>query len=134
MNRHYTTELGLVSVQVKRRRLLKNVERQNDIVDDRLDQKVENVFEGMISLIPQKYISRTKFSTSFLQKWTEDGYFSLKPALSFCAIVPDNSHIFTLTREGDLEGMIKHIQQGYASLTDCDSRGRTLLNVSIDNP
>lgn len=112
---------------------MKNAESQDDVSTNELDKKRINVFEGTVSLIPERDISCTKISTSFLQKWTEDCHFSLKPTLSFCAIIPDNSRIFVLAREGDLKGMINHIQQGHASLTDCDSRGRTLLNVSTGN-
>jgi hypothetical protein len=54
---------------------------------------------------------------------------SLKPTISFTAIIPDDSEIFALARGGDLQGIIKHVQQGHASLTDCDTKGRTLLNV-----
>lgn len=130
---NYVTELGLVSVQVKRRKLLKDAESQDDVLIDEVDRGIVNIFEGTVSLIPAREFSRTKISTSFLQKSTENGYFSLKPTLSFCAIIPENSQIFTLTREGDLEGIINHVQQGHASLTDCDSKGRTLLNVSSTN-
>lgn len=128
---HYVTELGLVFVQTKRRRLISNVEPQDAILADEADQGVIKVFEGTISLIAEREISRTKISTSFLQKSTANGYFSLKPTLTFCAIIPDTSPIFTLARKGNLAGIINHVQQGQASLTDCDSKGRTLLNVRV---
>lgn len=131
---NFTTELGLVSLQVKKRRILKSTKPRNDLVNQETDQQVENIFEGTISLIPEENVSKVKLSASFLQKWTENGCFSLKPTLSFCAIIPDDSRIFTLTSEGNLKGMINHIRQGHASLTDCDSRGRTLLNVGTSNP
>ena len=134
MNQNYATELGRVSVLVKRRRLFKNSEPRIDVLTDEIDQQVENVFEGTVSLIPERDVSRTKISASFVQKWTKNGHFSLKPSLSFCAVIPDNSHIFSLTSKGDLKGIINHIQHGHASLTDCDSKGRTLLNVSTCNP
>lgn len=134
MNQTFVTELGVFSLQLKRRRVLKSTESKSNLVNSETDQQVENVFEGTISLIPERGISRIKLSTAFLQKWTKHGYFSPQPTLSFCAIIPDDSRIFTLTSEGDLEGMINHIQQGHASLTDCDSKGRTLLNASQNNP
>lgn len=119
-------------MQVKRRRLLEKTEKQDDIVTDNVNYELVNIFEGTVNLIPNETISKTKISTSFWQKCTENGYFSLKPTLSFCAIIPENSHIFTLVREGDLEGLIRHVQQGHASLTDCDPEGRTLLNVRLE--
>ncbi len=115
-------------MQVKKRKLFQDAER-DDILTDEFDREIVDVFEGTINLIPASDFSRTKISTSFLQKSTVNGYMSLKPTLSFTAIIPDDSEIFTLTRRGDLQGIIDHVQQGHASLTDCDTKGRTLLNV-----
>lgn len=119
-----------MSVQVKRRRLLKNANQgETNILAGKPDQEVEDIFEGIVSFIPKKTDWRTKISTSFFQRLTKDGFFSLSPRLSFCAIIPDSSEIFVLVKDGDLKGIINHLQQGKASLSDCDSEGRTLLNV-----
>lgn len=64
-----------------------------------------------------------------MQRVTKDGFFSLKPRLSFCAIIPHNSEIFDLIRDDDLGGIIDHLQLGKAFLSDWDPEGRTLLNV-----
>ena len=96
---------------------------------DEMDLGLVSVFEGTVSLISERTTFKTKVSTSFQRKITRNGYFSLKSTLSFSAIIPDSSEIFTLVRTGDLEGIIKHVQQGQASLTNCDLKGRSLLNV-----
>lgn len=127
---NYVTNTGAVSVQVKRRRLINNADQgEDDILTRNVDEAVQEVFEGTVSFIPSRTTCRTKISTSFFQRSTNNGYFSLKPRLSFCAIIPDNSEIFALISNGDLEGIINHLQQGKGSLSDCDSEGRTLLNV-----
>jgi len=53
----------------------------------------------------------------------------LPPMLSFHAIIPGSSPIFAAIRQGDLEHLHKLLQDGQASLTDCDEDGRPLLQV-----
>lgn len=117
-------------VPCKKRKLLKNAgQGENDILTRKPDQEVEDVFEGTVSFISKRTDWRTKISASFIQRLTRDGFFSLSPRLSFCAIIPDHSEIFALVENGDLKGIINLLQQGKASQSDCDSEGRTLLNV-----
>lgn len=128
----YATTIGAISVQVKTRRLLKNANQiETNVLTGKSDQEVEDIFEGTVSFIPKKPDWRTKISTSFFQRSTKDGFFSFSPRLSFCAIIPDSSEIFALVSRGDLKGIINHLQQGKASLSDCDSKGRTLLNYAL---
>ena len=126
----YDTNVGAVFVQVKKRRLMGNADHsENNILIIKPDQEVEDIFEGTVNFITKRTDRQTKISTSFLQRVTKEGFFSLKPRLSFCAIIPDNSEIFALVESGDLKGIINHLQQRIASLSDCDPEGRTLLNV-----
>jgi hypothetical protein len=53
----------------------------------------------------------------------------LPPMLSFHAIIAGSSPIFAAIRQGDLERLHKLLQDGQASLTDCDEDGRPLLQV-----
>lgn len=127
---NYDTNVGAVFLQVKKRRLMGNADHaENNILIIKPDQEVEDIFEGTVSFIPKRADRQTKISTSFLQRVTKDGFFSLKPRLSFCSIIPDNSEIFALVEGGDLKGIIYHLKQRKAFLSDCDPEGRTLLNV-----
>lgn len=127
---NYDTDVGAVFVQVKKRRLMGNAKHgENNILIGKPEQEVEDIFEGTVSLIPKRTDRQTKISASFFQRVTKHGFFSLSPRLSFCAIIPDNSEIFALVENGDLKGIINHLQQGKTSLSDCDSEGRSLLNV-----
>lgn len=51
------------------------------------------------------------------------------PALSFRSIVPNNSAVFRIVQHGSIYELQKAISEGSASLGDCDSKGRPLLNV-----
>jgi hypothetical protein len=53
----------------------------------------------------------------------------LPPMLSFHAIIPGSSPVFAAVKQGDLERLHKLLQDGQASLTDCDEDGRPLLQV-----
>ena len=109
---------------------MKNADQgDNSILTKKPDQDAENIFEGTISFIRKRSDYGTKVFASFLQRSTQNGFFSVSPSLAFCAIIPDNSEIFALVEKGDLKGIITRLQQGKASLSDCDSKGRTLLNV-----
>ena len=109
---------------------MENADRgENNTLITKPDQEVEDIFEGIVSFIPKRTDRRTKISTSFFQRLSQDGFSSLSPRLSFCAIIPDNSEIFALVQCGDLKGIINHLQQGKPSFSDRDTEGRTLLNV-----
>ena len=51
--------------------------------------------------------------------------------LTFHAIVPDDSEVFRVVEGGSVRKLKKLLDSGTASLGDCDSMGRSLLNVSI---
>lgn len=53
------------------------------------------------------------------------------PVLSFRSIVPKTSDIFRIVQYGCVHDLQKALSEGSASLTDCDSKGRSLLNVRI---
>lgn len=127
---NYDTTVGSAFVHIKKRRLRENSDHgQNNTVNIKPDEEVEEIFEGRIDFIPKRTNRQIRISASFMQRVAKDGFFSLKPRLSFCAVIPYNSEIFDLVSCGDLKGIIDHIQQGKASLSDCDPEGRTLLNV-----
>lgn len=116
---NYDTPVGSIFVQVKKRRLMGNSDHgQNDTVNIKPDEEVEEIFESRVNFIPKRTDRQTRILASFMQRVTKDGFFSLKPRLSFCAIIPHNSEIFDLIRDNDLGGIIDHLQLGKAFLSD----------------
>ncbi len=53
------------------------------------------------------------------------------PTLTFRVMVPDDSEVFRVVKGGSVKKLKKLLQSGVASLGDCDSEGRSLLNVGL---
>jgi len=87
-------------------------------------------FEGTVSLRPKPGSSRKKLLLSFLQRLSSTGFTSLNPTLSFHALLPCDSEIFCAIELGDMTSMLGLLNDKEASLTDCDTEGRSLLSVS----
>jgi hypothetical protein len=51
------------------------------------------------------------------------------PTLSFRPSRPDDSPVFELAKYGSPHDLVLMIENGYASLNDCNTKGRSLLNV-----
>lgn len=74
---------------------------------------------------------KLKLSAAFYQRMlSEGGYFIIPPMLSVHVMIPDDSEIFRLIKDDNLQGVMKLLDQGRASLRDCDTKGRSLLSVS----
>ena len=57
------------------------------------------------------------------------------PMLTFRAMIPNDSEVFRVVKGGSVKKLKKLLSSGAASLGDCDSMGRSLLNVGIcQNP
>lgn len=54
---------------------------------------------------------------------------SLRPTVSFSAILPNGSEVFRKVKNGDLDGLRQMLAEGTASLSDCNERGNSLLTV-----
>ncbi len=96
--------------------------------DENMRNETIEVFEGNVTFIPNS-VPSTSVSVSFQQRLTHEGSLLGKPTISFSATLPDNSEVFLRVRNGDMEGLVKLLAEGAASLTDRDSKGRSLLNV-----
>lgn len=70
-----------------------------------------------------------KITATVLQNLTCNGYYSLKPTLSYHAMIPFESEVFVTVKTGNLLNLKHLLKEGKASLTDCDPHGRSLLNV-----
>ena len=53
------------------------------------------------------------------------------PTLTFRAMIPSDSEVFRVVEGGSTKRLQKLLSSGAASLGDCDSMGRSLLNVSL---
>ena len=91
---------------------------------------LEDYFLGKVTYIPDPSTFRTVMSLSFVQKRHIQRAHLLNFNISFRNMVPDESAVFQFIQVGDLDVLIGLFIKGLASLSDCDTKGRSLLNVS----
>jgi hypothetical protein len=95
------------------------------------DEEIIETFAGTMTLLPKTTGKNIKIRAFFTQKVATRGSFSFIPILSFHAVIPDDSRVFQLIEEGNLHELIGMLKDGLASLTDCDTQGRSLLWVKL---
>ena len=88
------------------------------------------VLEASFAFLPNN-IRNPRIAVVFQQRMSYEGSFLKKPALSISALLPDDSEVFRLIEEGDLNGLKRSLSLREAFLNDRDLEGRSLLNVSI---
>lgn len=90
------------------------------------------IIEGSITFVPNAP-KAIQVAVNFQQRELYEGSFLRKPVLSFSALLPYDSKVFSLIENGDLNSLVKMFTMREACLTDRDLDGRSLLNVSIGN-
>ncbi|KAF8248642.1 ankyrin [Wilcoxina mikolae CBS 423.85] len=92
------------------------------------------IFTGTLTITPNGNAtdgnSRLRLTASLQQKVECNGYYSLKPTLSFSAVLPLNSKVFELAKNGDVQGLLRLLSERKASLSDSDTAGRQLLHYA----
>ena len=99
--------------------------------EDEGPNNTAEVFVASITFIPKDARFGYKISSSFLQTLTADEALSRIPTLSFCRMIANDSQVFSLVREGELDGLLTLLEGRQATLTDCDEEGRSLLSASL---
>lgn len=97
-----------------------------------LDDAEEEYLLGTVSFMPNKRRSAKNFriQISIHQNVSSEGLMtSLRPTISFSAILPNNSEVFRKVESGDLDRLQQMLANGTAALSDCDERGNSLLVV-----
>ena len=95
-------------------------------------ESAEEAFAAKLLITPVSApISNFQIVVDVASKTYHDRTMYLAPILTFRAIVPDDSEVFRVVEGGSVRKLKKLLDSGKASLGDCDSMGRSLLNVSI---
>ncbi|KAL0256667.1 hypothetical protein SLS55_009063 [Diplodia seriata] len=98
--------------------------------DASMDEKILG-FAANLTFMSSRPEIRMKISACFYQRMLSEGsYLIIPPMLSVHVIVPDDSDIFKLIKNDDLRGVVELLEQGRASLRDCDTKGRSLLSYA----
>lgn len=130
IDRIYETDSGSVTI-CSRTRFLKNELCADGHKHEPNGEREEEAFEGIVTFLPTTSTSRTMITASFVQNVAKGRHYALPPTISFHAMIPDDSEVFRVCEKGELRELISLLNDGSASLTDCDTKGRSLLNVGI---
>ena len=94
-------------------------------------ESAEEAFAAKLHITPVSAPSSNfQIVVHVASKTYHDRTMYLTPTLTFRAIVPDGSEVFRVVEGGSVRKLKKLLDKGTASLGDCDSMGRSLLNVS----
>jgi hypothetical protein len=97
--------------------------------EDDAEDVVFESFSATVDYLPARSFPKTKISASFQQFMRFRSTVSMNPTLSFCAIIPNDAKIFDHIKQDDVSAVKSLIEQGEASISDCDPVGRSLLFV-----
>nr|RBQ85011.1 hypothetical protein FVER53263_08826 [Fusarium verticillioides] len=92
--------------------------------------KVNTFRDVVASIVFRPSNSPWMFSVSLSQGQLFDRSIQSIPRISVCRIVPNDSPVFTLVKQGSLKEFITMLQEGKASLRDHDEQGMPLLHYA----
>jgi hypothetical protein len=125
------TILGRIDVQFKEQWSLVHCNRLSDPSAD--EDPPEELVSARVILTPASRTGlRSQVTLEIAQALRKGNNILTTPTISFRSIVPYSSEIFDIVRYGSIIDLQKAIGKGKASTTDCDPKGRSLLNVSIN--
>jgi hypothetical protein len=127
-NRHITCRSSDARITVT----MRNKKRRNvtATLTTTTEDALHEVFLANVTVMPEPTDSSQIRMMASIQQAIGPGSYTLKSTISFSAVIPKKSAIFRMAVTGDLQGIKKFIEQGKASLWDCDPDGFTLLHVS----
>ena len=99
--------------------------------EDGNTESADEAFAAKVVITPTTTtLSNFQIIIDLASRTFQNGTAHLTPTLTFRAMIPDDSEVFRVVRGGSVKKLKKLLSSGAASLGDCDSEGRSLLNVS----
>lgn len=111
-----------------RRGILTRATSHNDITDISADE-TSGSFDVSVIYVPRSP-SKAHIAFALSQRTFFEGCSLKTPVLAVSAMIPDDSEVFRVIKNGELDRLMKMLTLRQASLTDRDTKGRCLLNVS----
>ncbi|KAK0652665.1 hypothetical protein B0T16DRAFT_490474 [Cercophora newfieldiana] len=91
-------------------------------------------FRGTVSFFPTNPLSSLMIIASVHQEEVRGGTYCETPRLCVNRLLPSDSRVFNLVREGRLEELQAMVSRGEASLRDRDVQGMSLLHYATSHP
>ena len=98
------------------------------------EDEITEILQGSVAFWPNAPLAAqlSKIAVAFRQTMYSSGAcLSMPPNIIVSNKRPDDSEPFQLIKKGDLVGLIKSLTLKRSCLSDRDSSGRCLLNVSL---
>lgn len=110
----------------------KNIALQD--AEDQGTKSADEAFAAKLLFTPiSASLSSSKIVINLASRIYRNNTVYLTPTLTFHAMIPDDSEIFRVVKRGSVRKLKKLVSSGAASLGDCDSMGRSLVNVRLKN-
>lgn len=78
----------------------------------------------------QHQSSQGALAVFFSEHWNGQTISTIPPTVMAYRMVSNDAEVFKLIRDDDLDGLLRRLACGHASIRDCDERSRSLLHVS----
>ena len=99
--------------------------------EDQSKENAETLAAKLIITPTAAQLSKFKIIIDIASREYQNHAIYFTPTLTFHATIPDDSEVFRIVKSGSVQKLKKLLSTGAASLGDCDSMGRSLLNVSF---
>ena len=100
--------------------------------EDGNTESADEAFAAKVVITPTTTtLSNFQIIIDLASRTCQNGTVYFTPALTFRAMIPDDSEVFHIVQRGSVKKLKKLLSSGAASLGDHDSVGRSLLNVSL---
>ena len=127
------TIAGMINTQLKEQRLLVRQSHPNDSSVG--EDPPEEIFSAKIVFTPASHTGlNSQIILDVSQALTKENNILSTPILSFRSMIPDSSEVFRIVQFGSIRDLQTVVSEGTASFEDCDTHGRSLLNVGINLP
>ena len=127
----YENDMGTLSVLTRKRsRNVQQLSGPDEPSPKRLATTEEEEVTTTVSLVAAHFQARRAIKLRVRQTYNYDGLFSAIPDLMVYNVLPANSPVFDIVREGRLQEFQALLRDGKASLRDQDEYGASLLFVS----
>ena len=105
-----------------------NATSHNVVTNSSVDEELQS-FDVSVIYVP-KTPQKAHIAFALSQRTLLEGCSLKTPILSVSALLPDDSKVFQVIKNGELDQLMKMLSLREVSLSDRDTKGRCLLNVS----
>ncbi|KAF4445996.1 hypothetical protein F53441_10302 [Fusarium austroafricanum] len=131
---HEEADVGVGTVSLVSRKRKRTILQGNDRSTAISSQGILTDYKMSMSFLPNGEGNQHMLVASLIQREVVPGGVTSISRLQVNRVLPDDSPVFKLVKEGKLQDLLRMLQNGEASLRDHDERGASLLFYSLMQP